>query len=151
MLPQAVQKRNNPRETEGPMLVAARPKHAAPPSKAHLLSTRESVVEAGNVCHDGLLIGPESAYNICAERKGGERVKKRHGNPQHPSGMQRRGTSACWDLGSKSELADGVIFAAVLPLLNSSASYKVLRLRFEIYLSSQDSLGSFRKFLSAPG
>lgn len=78
-------------------------------------------------------------------------MKKQHGNPQHPSGMQWRGTSACWDLGSKPELADGVIFAAVLPLLNSSASYKVLRLHFEIYLSSQDSLGSFRKLLSAPG
>lgn len=25
------------------------------------------------------------------ERKGGERVKKRHGNPPPPSGMQRRG------------------------------------------------------------
>lgn len=36
---------------------------------AHLLSPRESVIEAGNVGHYGLLIGPESAHNICADKK----------------------------------------------------------------------------------
>lgn len=78
-------------------------------------------------------------------------MKKRHGNPQPPSGMQRRGTSVCWGPGSRPELADGVIFAAILPLLNSSAACKALRLRFEIDLSSRASSGSFGKLLSAPG
>ena len=36
---------------------------------AHLLSPRESVVEAGHVSHDGFLIWPQSAYNICTERE----------------------------------------------------------------------------------
>ena len=39
------------------------------PAPAHLLSPRESVVEAGHVSHDGFLIWPQSAYNICAERE----------------------------------------------------------------------------------
>lgn len=40
------------------------------------------MVEAGNVCHDSLLIGPESAYNICAERKGGESEESSVGTSQ---------------------------------------------------------------------
>lgn len=40
-----------------------------PPTLAHLLGPREGVVEAGHVSHDGLLIWPQSAYNICAERE----------------------------------------------------------------------------------
>lgn len=54
------------RDDEGKSLATA---VRGAPAPAHLLSPRESVVEAGHVSHDGFLIWPQSAYNICAERE----------------------------------------------------------------------------------
>lgn len=79
--PEAVQQRSR-------LQAALAALHPSCPSQAHLLSPRESVVEAGNVCHDGLLIGPESAYNICAKREGGESVKGAAWRPLSPWSMQ---------------------------------------------------------------
>lgn len=45
------------------------PQQRGVPGPAHLLSPRESVVEAGHVSHDGLLIWPQSTHNICTERE----------------------------------------------------------------------------------
>lgn len=60
------------------------------PTPAHLLSPRESVVEAGHVSHDGLLIRPQSAHNICAkrerERERQRARKKQVGNQAHAGG-----------------------------------------------------------------
>lgn len=76
------------------------------PAPAHLLSPRESVVEAGHVSHDGFLIWPQSAYNICAE---GERKREREAGEGERCGEGGRGrtlgscgrNSACSGLEAK--------------------------------------------------
>lgn len=55
------------------------------PTLAHLLGPREGVVEAGHVSHDGLLIWPQSAYNICAER---ERERERQERVKDAGGRE---------------------------------------------------------------
>lgn len=79
------------------------------PAPAHLLSPRESVVEAGHVSHDGLLIWPQSAYNICAERErkrereAGESDSCREGGRGRARGSCGR-NSACSGLEAKPRL-----------------------------------------------
>lgn len=77
------------------------------PAPAHLLSPRESVVEAGHVSHDGFLIWPQSAYNICAERErereAGESESCREGGRGRTLGSCGR-NSACSGLEAKPRL-----------------------------------------------
>lgn len=73
------------RDDEGKSLATA---VRGAPAPAHLLSPRESVVEAGHVSHDGFLIWPQSAYNICAER---ERERERQERVKDAGGRLRPG------------------------------------------------------------
>lgn len=77
-------------------------------ASAHLLSPRESVVEAGHVSHDGLLIWPQSAYNICAERERErerqERVKDAGAAEAHAGGTACSGLEAKPQLGLQARL-----------------------------------------------
>lgn len=85
-------------------------KAAATHSPAHLLSPRESVIEAGHVGHDGLLIRPQRAHNICARRR-----KKRRGQSQGHSatflqacaGMQQEGVGAACSPRAETQISAG--------------------------------------------
>lgn len=66
-----------------------RPRQQGCSCPAHLLSPRESVVEAGHVSHDGFLIWPQSAYNICAERERGREREARESERCREGGRGR--------------------------------------------------------------